>query len=128
MKNIRLASLLAGLIMASSFARTASAACGISAVCSDVSTTLTGQVNTEGFTLHWTTDDESGVASYQVYRIVGTTRTLLATVTPVASCGSSHEYGVTDANMADSWAVEVWAPSGSFAACLSSVINGSIGG
>ncbi len=125
---MNLSRIFGSLLVALALAATSRATCGVSAVCSDTTASLTGQIIVEGFRLSWSTNDEQGIASYKVYRIVGTTRTLLETVSPVATCGTAHEYTSTDPTPADSYQVEVWAPNAAYPACMQSVINGTIGG
>lgn len=105
----------AALSLLIALAASAALACGPTAVCVDTSSSVTGTVIIEGVRVSWSTDDESGVASYKVRRFTcndpSTCSTLVTTVTPVASCGTNHDYEVIDTSPGDAigWTVEIWA-------------------
>ena len=91
---------LAVLALAALVVPAVSSACGSSEVCTDVSTSLAGQLGGEAITLTWSTDSEdSSVTHYTIYRYDCGSRvtctTYVTTVNVVGSCGE-EDYSYVD--------------------------------
>ena len=105
-------------------------ACGASEVCSDVSSSLAGQITIDLVTLTWSTDSEnSSVTSYVIRRYncgdPATCSTYVGTVTASGTCNVTQPYTFNNTPPAPvsqwTYTVEVWKSDGS-RACAGDVV------
>lgn len=80
---------------------TATQACGPQQVCSDVSTSFVGTVDSENVRLDWSTDEEDGSVSHYVLSrydcgTPSTCTTVVTTIGRSGSCSTTKSYSYTD--------------------------------
>ena len=106
------------------------AACGGSAVCSDTSTSLAGQLGSESITISWSTDAEDSTVDYYVLRrydcsTPSTCSDFVATIYTLGSCNTNEDYSYEDEppTPLSSWTytVEIWRTNGT-RACTVDVV------
>ena len=102
-------------------------ACGVSATCTDVHSSISGEVIMEGFRVTFGTDSpDSTVGYYRVMRWPSGSPELARQIGDVASyvdC-SAHAYEKVDTTVTSGsyvWAVQIWTPLGSSPECAYTV-------